>query len=109
MQILKQVSISKTIKPEDYIMMHKVEIESIAMNADILNWMAETSDKLGAVFLGFWMCLFSVPDHTQMEMWSFFSFGAFLTVSGVYYKCKRNGKINKIIKDKIKEAEDVGE
>lgn len=98
-------AISNKINTQDYVTMHKAELESIIMNADLLNWIAEFSDKIGAGFLGVWLTLLGTSTCTRTELWMSFVFGVFLTTSGIYYKCKRNQKINSILKDKLKEID----
>lgn len=97
----KNYGITNRINTEDYITMHKAELESIIMNADIFNWLAEFSDKIGAGFLGVWLTLLGTSNYTKFEIWMSFCFGIFLTISGIYYKCKRNQKINSILKEKM--------
>jgi hypothetical protein len=100
-----ELHISYKIKDQDFIVIHKDKLESLVMNADILNWLAETSDKIGAAFLGVWLTLLGTANYTKAEIYGSFIFGAFLTFSGIYYKCQRNKKIRIIINEAVREAE----
>lgn len=93
--------IQSKIDHSQFIMMHKSELKSLIFDADTLNWIAEFSDKIGAASLGVWLTLLGTSDYSKREIYGFFFFGAFLTISGIYYKCKRNQKINVILKEKL--------
>ena len=101
--------IQSKIDHSEFITMHKSELKSLVFDADTLNWMAEFSDKIGAAFLGVWLTLLGLANYSKLEIYGTFFCGSFLTISGIYYKCQRNKKINTIIDKKIKESEQIKE
>lgn len=93
--------IQTEINPEDYVIMHKAELESIMVNSDILKWGAELGDKAGTFILGFATSLYFTPEHPMREIMIYFALGGLATAFGIYHKRNRNSLIDKVLKRKL--------
>jgi len=102
----KNYGITNKINTQDYIMMHKAEVNSIITNTNILNFKSEISEKIGTFILGFAATIYFVPD-TQIYIPIIFLFiGAALTISSVVSKKEKNKLIQKLFDEKLLQSQE---